>query len=68
MIVTVTDFERITGISRNTVYSWIYRDTLPVGIELAPSLGSTKMLRIKKDSEYYKKVFEHMYKKIFEHK
>lgn len=56
MTITVTDFERITGISRHTVYSWFYREKFPEGIEPAPSLGSTKMLVIKKASEHYEKV------------
>lgn len=56
MTLTVTDFERITGISRHTVYSWFYRDKFPEGIEPAPSLGTTKMLVIKKGNEHYKKI------------
>lgn len=56
MVITVTDFERITGISRHTVYSWFYRKTFPDGIEPAPSLGSTKMLIVKKQSDHFKKV------------
>jgi hypothetical protein len=56
MVVTVTDFERITGISRHTAYSWIYRSKFPAGIELAPTLGTTKMLRVTKESEYFKKI------------
>lgn len=56
MTLTVTDFERITGISRHTVYSWFYRKRFPEGIEPAPSLGSTKMLVVKKASEYHKAI------------
>lgn len=56
MTVTVTDFERITGISRHTVYSWFYRDKFPEGIASAPSLGSTKILVVKRSSEYYEKI------------
>jgi len=53
MTITVTDFERVTGISRHTVYSWFYREKFPEGIEPAKSLGSTKMLVIKKNYEYF---------------
>jgi hypothetical protein len=56
MTITVTDFERITKISRHTVYSWFYRDKFPEGIEPAPSLGSTKMLVVKKASEHFDKI------------
>lgn len=56
MTVTVTDFERITGVSRHTVYAWFYRDKFPAGIQAAPSLGTTKILKIKKASKYYEKV------------
>lgn len=56
MTVTVTDFERITGTSRHTVYSWFYRDKFPEGIEAAPSLGSTKMLVVKRANKYYNKI------------
>jgi len=56
MTVTVTDFERITGISRHTVYSWFYRDKFPDGIESAPSLGSTKILVVKRASKYFDKI------------
>lgn len=56
MTVTVTDFERITGTSRHTVYSWFYRNNFPIGIEAAPSLGSTKMLIVKRVSKYYGKI------------
>lgn len=56
MTITVTDFERITGISRHTAYSWIYRNKFPRGIEYAPTLGSTKMLSVSKESEFYKQI------------
>jgi hypothetical protein len=56
MTITVTDFERITGISRHTVYSWFYRDKFPDGISAAPSLGSTKMLVVKKSSKHHDKI------------
>lgn len=53
MTITVTDFERITGISRHTVYSWFYRNRFPDGIQAAKSLGTTKLLVVKKTSEYH---------------
>jgi hypothetical protein len=56
MIVTVSDFEQITGISRNTVYSWIYRDKFPQGIKQHHTLGSSKMLEISPESDYFKRV------------
>ncbi len=56
MTITVTDFERITGISRHTVYSWFYRDRFPDGITPAKSLGSTRMLVVKKSSEYFEQI------------
>jgi len=56
MTITVTDFERITGKSRHTVYSWFYRNNFPEGISPAPSLGSTKMLIVKKGSEHFDKI------------
>lgn len=56
MTITVTDFERITGISRHTVYSWIYRDKLPEGIEVQPTIGKTKILNVKKNSKHFEKI------------
>lgn len=56
MTITVTDFERITGVSRHTVYAWFYRDKFPEGIKAATSLGSTKLLKVGKASEYYDKL------------
>jgi hypothetical protein len=56
MTITVTDFERITGISRHTVYSWIYRNKMPDGIEVQPTLGKTKILNVKKSSEYFNQI------------
>jgi len=57
MTITVTDFERITGISRHTVYSWFYRDKFPEGVQAAKSFvtskGATKLLVVNKQSEYY---------------
>jgi len=56
MTITVTDFERITKISRHTVYSWFYRSKFPEGIEPAPSLGSTKMLVVKRSNKHFGKI------------
>jgi len=56
MTITVTDFERITGTSRHTVYAWFYRDKFPEGIEKAPSLGSTKLLKISKKHKDFVKI------------
>lgn len=52
MIVPVSDFSRITKVSRNTVYSWIYRNNMPEGVSLA-NVGKTKILKVKKESEYF---------------
>lgn len=60
MTITVTDFERITDISRHTVYSWFYRNKFPPGIEPAPSLGSTKLLKISKKSDHYERISNHV--------
>lgn len=57
MTITVTDFERITKISRHTVYAWFYRGNFPEGIEAAPSLGTTKLLKVAKSSKHYEKIF-----------
>lgn len=56
MTITVTDFERITGISRHTVYSWFYRSKFPEGITAAPTLGTTKILVVNKKSEYFERI------------
>lgn len=56
MTITVTDFERITGISRHTVYSWIYRNKMPEGIQHVETLGKTKLINVSKKSEHYDKV------------
>lgn len=56
MTITVTDFERITGTSRHTVYAWFYREKFPKGIRPAQSLGSTKLLKVGKASEHYEKL------------
>jgi hypothetical protein len=60
MTITVTDFERITGISRHTVYAWFYRDAFPEGIKAAKSLGSTKMLIVTNKSKHFDKVKEEL--------
>jgi len=52
MIVTVSDFQRITGISRHTVYSWIYRNKMPKGLGVA-GVGKSKILEVKKDYEHF---------------
>jgi len=56
MTITVTDFERITKISRHTVYAWFYRDRFPEGISPAKSLGSTKILTVSKKYEHFDKL------------
>lgn len=56
MTITVTDFERITGISRHTVYAWFYRGNFPDGIKSATSLGTTKLLKVNSKSEHYGKI------------
>lgn len=53
MTITVTDFERITGISRHTVYSWFYREKFPDGVQPAKAIGSTKMLIVGKKYEHF---------------
>lgn len=58
MTITVTDFERITKVSRHTVYAWFYRDKFPKGIKAAHSLGSTKLLKVTKQSDHYDKLIE----------
>lgn len=55
MTITVSDFARATGVKRDTVYSWIYRDKMPKGIKLA-GIGKTKILDVKKESEYFEMV------------
>jgi len=52
MKVTVSDFQRITGVSRHTVYSWIYRNKMPKGLSVA-GIGKSKILNVSKSSEYY---------------
>lgn len=58
MIITVTDFERVTGLSRHTVYAWIYRDKLPDGIKIHKTIGKTKVLNVSKASKFYKQISE----------
>lgn len=60
MTITVTDFERITGISRHTVYSWFYRDAFPDGIEKAPAIGKSKMIVVKRSNQHYSKIEKRM--------
>jgi predicted DNA-binding transcriptional regulator AlpA len=55
MNITVSDFEKKTGISRDTVYSWIYRKNMPKGITLA-GIGKTKILNVTKSYEHFDKV------------
>jgi hypothetical protein len=52
MTVTVSDFERITGVKRMTVYSWIYRNKMPRGIAVA-GIGKSKILKVSKTSDYF---------------
>jgi len=56
MTVTVTDFERITKISRHTVYSWFYRDKFPEGVAPLNTIGRTRLLNIRRSSEYYEQI------------
>jgi len=55
MILTVTEFEKATGVSHNTVYSWIARQKMPKGITLA-GIGKSKILKVSKISDYYEMV------------
>lgn len=55
MKVTVSDFQKITGISRHTVYSWIYRNKMPKGLSVA-GIGKSKILNVSKSSEYFEKL------------
>lgn len=58
MTITISDFSRITGVKRDTVYSWIYRRKLPKGITLA-GIGKTKILKVSSASEYFEQVDGH---------
>lgn len=53
MIITISDFQRITGVSKHTVYAWYYRNNFPEGIEPSEILGKTKILKVKKASKYF---------------
>lgn len=53
--ITVSDFQRITGISRHTVYSWIYRNKMPEGLKLA-GIGKSKILHVSKNNAYFDKI------------
>jgi len=55
MKVTVSDFQRITGVSRHTVYSWIYRNKMPKGLSVA-GIGKSKILNVSRNSEYFNKL------------
>jgi Helix-turn-helix domain len=55
MILTITDFHQITGISRNTVYSWIDRGNLPKGITVA-GIGKSKILDVTEEYEHFKTI------------
>ena len=56
MDVTATDFERITGVSRHTVYSWYYRKVFPEGISEVPTIGKARILSVNKKSSHYEKI------------
>lgn len=57
MTITVSDFQRITGVSRHTVYSWIYRNKMPKGMKLA-GIGKSKILKVSRECEYFEKIEE----------
>lgn len=59
MTITVSDFQRITGVSRHTVYSWIYRNKMPKGMKLA-GIGKSKILKVSRDSEYFEELEKQM--------
>jgi len=61
MTVTVSDFSKITGVPRMTVYSWISRTQLPKGICVA-GIGKSKILEVKESCEYYGKIKKHLSK------
>ena len=52
MTVTISDFARATGVSPQTVYSWIRRKRLPKGVAVA-GIGKSKILKVIKASEYF---------------
>lgn len=58
MTITVSDFSKITGISRHTIYSWIYRNTMPKGLKTIKTIGNARLLKISQSNEYYEKVSE----------
>lgn len=62
MTITVSDFSKITGISRHTIYSWIYRNTMPKGLKPAKTIGKARLLTISQSNEYYEKVSEKLMK------
>lgn len=55
MTVTVSDFSKITGVPRMTVYSWIYRAQMPKGVTVA-GIGKSKILKITKASDYFEMI------------
>ena len=56
MFVTVSEFAKITGISRHTVYSWIYRNDVPAGLEPGKIGVKTHILTVRRGSEHYDKI------------
>jgi len=58
MNITISDFQKKTGVSRDTVYSWIYRNKLPKGVTLA-GIGKTKILNVSKSSDYFDKISQY---------
>lgn len=52
MTVTITDFAAATGISPQTVYSWIRRNKMPKGVALA-GIGKSRILKVTKASDYF---------------
>lgn len=56
MIIKISDFQRITGVSKNTVYAWFYRNNFPEGVEPSEILGKTRILKVKKSSKYFDQI------------
>lgn len=59
MFVTVPELSKITGISRNTIYSWIYRESFPDGLSIADIGNKETILKVGKLYGQYDKVLEH---------
>jgi hypothetical protein len=56
MYITVSEFSEITGIAKDTVYSWKYRENWPEGLSAIKAGRGATILVVSKKYEHFEKI------------